>query len=196
MDAKTLCLGVLMLGDASGYEIKKQFEEGPFAHFHATGFGSIYPALRGLFDDGHVTCATTVQDGRPDKKVYSITESGRAALRRALHARPAPDSFRSDVLFMLFFAELMDPSHARAVFDRYLAVYREQVARMEGVCTDGSPEIGPGRRFVRGLGLAIYRAVAEHMDAHRDDFLAGIQDGLSDEPASGVAARKTTEPAG
>src|SRR3546814_8991519 len=34
MDAKTLCLGVLSRGAASGYEIKKAFEEGPFSHFH------------------------------------------------------------------------------------------------------------------------------------------------------------------
>ena len=29
MDAKTLCLGVLTLGEATGYEIKKAVEEGP-----------------------------------------------------------------------------------------------------------------------------------------------------------------------
>ena len=40
MDVKTLCLGVLTLGDASGYEIRKQFEEGPFAHFFGASYGS------------------------------------------------------------------------------------------------------------------------------------------------------------
>jgi len=39
MDVKTLCLGVLNRGEASGYEIKKQCEEGPFSHFYAAGFG-------------------------------------------------------------------------------------------------------------------------------------------------------------
>ena len=51
MDVKTLCLGVLSRGAASGYEIKKQCEEGPFAHFYAAGFGSIYPALNSLLND-------------------------------------------------------------------------------------------------------------------------------------------------
>ena len=193
MDAKTLCLGVLVLGDASGYEIKKQFEEGPFAHFHATGFGSIYPALRSLLEDRLVTCTTTVQDGRPDKKVYSITEAGRAALGRALHTRPAPDSYRSDALFMLFFAELMDPHHARSVFDTYREAYRSHVARMEALVDDCADEIGPGRRFVRGLGLAIYRAVTEHMEAHRDEFLSGIQGGPPDSSARAGAPRKAAE---
>ena len=45
MDPKTLCLGSLKLGDTSGYEIKKMIEVGWFAHFHVSGFGSIYPAM-------------------------------------------------------------------------------------------------------------------------------------------------------
>jgi len=57
MDVKTLCLGVLSLGDASGYEIRKMFEEGPFAHFHHASFGSIYPALSPLLDAEQVTWA-------------------------------------------------------------------------------------------------------------------------------------------
>ena len=48
MDVKTLCLGVLSRGEATGYEIKKQCEEGPLAFFYAAGFDSIYPALNAL----------------------------------------------------------------------------------------------------------------------------------------------------
>ncbi len=48
MDVKTLCLAVLFQGEATGYEIKKAFEEGPFAHFQRASFGSIYPALSKL----------------------------------------------------------------------------------------------------------------------------------------------------
>ena len=50
MDARTLCLGALELGDASGYEIKKLYEEGDLSHFYAVGFGSIYPALTRLVE--------------------------------------------------------------------------------------------------------------------------------------------------
>ena len=47
MDVKTLCIGILSLGDASGYEIKKQLEE-RFSFFYDASFGSIYPALNKL----------------------------------------------------------------------------------------------------------------------------------------------------
>jgi len=170
LDAKILCLGVLMLGTASGYKIKKHFEDGPFAHFHAAGFGSIYPALSALLEAGYVTCTVTAQDGRPDKKVYAITDAGRRAFRAALNRPPTADTLRSETLFMLFFAELLDPDHRRELFDGYLAEHRERVARMtDGV--SGSCE-GVGQHFVHGLGLAIYRAIIDHLERHRDAVLA------------------------
>ena len=57
MDVKTLCLGVLCehWGKASGYEIRKLLkEEGAFSHFVDAGYGSIYPALNKLSDEGLV----------------------------------------------------------------------------------------------------------------------------------------------
>ena len=65
MDTKTLCLGVLTRGDASGYEIKKAFEDGPFGHIQEIGFGSIYPALAKLLQDDLVTVTQYAQAGRP-----------------------------------------------------------------------------------------------------------------------------------
>ena len=44
MDVKTVCLGMLTDGTASGYDLKKEFES-TFAHFFAAGYGSIYPAV-------------------------------------------------------------------------------------------------------------------------------------------------------
>ena len=165
MDAKTLCLGVLMLGHASGYEIKKHFEEGPFAHFHAAGFGSIYPALSILKSEGLVTCIEMEQDGRPDKKVYSITDSGREAFRRSLHRQPTPDSFRSEAIFMMFFANLLDREHLRHVYEDYIARYR---ARIDHMAQQDMAERPAGRRFVHGMGLAIYRASIAYMEENRD----------------------------
>ena len=52
MNVRTLCLGVLSFGEATGYEIKKEIEEGPFSHFIEASFGSIYPALTQLLGEG------------------------------------------------------------------------------------------------------------------------------------------------
>ena len=178
MDVRTLCLGVLTLGDASGYEIRKHFEDGPFAYFHAAGFGSIYPALGGMDAEGLVTCTEMAQDGRPDKKVYSITDTGRAAFRKALGKDPAEDKIRSESLFILFFSHLLEQERVGEIYQEYLEMYRGFIQCMEERCV---PDEHPGRRFVHGLGLAIYKATVEYMEANRHQLFA---DELKAEPAT------------
>jgi DNA-binding PadR family transcriptional regulator len=84
MDTRTLCLAVLERGEASGYEIKKKLDAPPYSHFQDTSFGSIYPALGRLAEEGAVAVREQEQEKRPDKKVYSLTEAGRRQLCAAL----------------------------------------------------------------------------------------------------------------
>lgn len=175
MDVKTLCLGVLSRGEASGYEIKKAFEEGPFSHFHQASFGSIYPALNALAAGGLVAVREQAQDKRPDKKIYSLAPKGRAALVAALMAPPAPDAMRSDFLFILFFAQHLPAARVEQLITARIAWYREMLARMES-CHCEAP-VPPGAQFVRGMGIAVYRAAAEYLETHRDRLLAAIDDG-------------------
>lgn len=173
MDVKTLCLGALSRGPASGYEIKKQFQEGPFAHFHDAGFGSIYPALNKLNQAGLVSCTAMEQDKRPDKKVYSLTPSGRLALVNAISQAPGADSVRSDFLFMLFFAHLLSARQVEGLLSDRVEWYRTTVARMKETACASAPE-RPGERFVHGLGIALYEAMADYIDDHRHELVGEI----------------------
>jgi len=180
MDAKTLCLGVLARGEASGYEIKKAFEEGPFSHFHQTSFGSIYPALNALSQEGLISGRAQAQDKRPDKKIYAITPKGENALIAALMVEPAPDVMRSDLLFILSFAQFLPPAHVERLIDQRIAWYRDCLERMESCACSGSIPAGPA--FVRGMGIAVYRAAADYLETHRAELIAEIA-----EPAALVA---------
>jgi len=101
MDVKIHCLGVLFQhGNASGYEIRKLLrEECAFSHFVDAGYGSIYPALNKLSDEGLVIYEAEEQTNRPDKKVYQIMPAGRLALFETLLAGPAPDKLQYSFLF-------------------------------------------------------------------------------------------------
>ena len=173
MDTKTLCLAALSMGDASGYEIKKMFEEGPFSHFYDAGYGSIYPALNGLLGAGHVTCEEMPQEGRPAKKVYSLTPAGKTALCEALHTRPAPDRVRSDSLVMLYFAELLTSAHRDEVLEEYLEHHK---ARLETLHEMDLTDADEGRRFVHGLGVALYGAAVEYLETHGPAFASHDKD--------------------
>ena len=89
MDAKTLCLGALQFGDASGYEIKKMFEDGLLGHLHEASFGSIYPALTRLEEDGLATATAMAQD-KPEKLAGAIPSTVKLFPLRTI-ARPTMD---------------------------------------------------------------------------------------------------------
>lgn len=166
MDVKTLCLGALSMGDASGYEIRKLIVEGPFSHFCEAGFGSIYPALNKLHADKLVTCTAHPQEKRPAKKVYALTPAGRLALTDALMQPPGIDKLRSDFLFVLFFGELLPARDLERLIDQRIAWYRAKVEHMQ----DCTPQVA-GRRFVHGFGLALYQAAADYLDNHKHEML-------------------------
>lgn len=165
MDAKTLCLGALSLGDASGYEIRKLFEEGPFAHFHYTNYSSIYPALGKLLEQELVTCQEVPQEGKPDKKIYSLSASGLEAFKKSLRKTPSPDKVRSELVYMMFFGTFMDTENLTSVYDTYLETAQSQAEMIRGLSSDG---VSSSRLFCRGLGLAFYEAIAKYVQENRD----------------------------
>lgn len=171
MDTKTTCLGVLALGEASGYEIRKAFEEGPFSHFADGGFGSIYPALNKLTDEGLVTCTAQHQEKRPSKKVYRLTEAGWDRLEQEMRARiPGEDKYRSDLLFILFFADWQAPEWIARVIDARIDFYRDKLEAMKDCSSmDG---LMVGQRLVHGFGCAVYQAALDYLVEHRDAFVA------------------------
>lgn len=180
MDVKFLCLGVLSRGEASGYEIKKAFEEGPFSHFHQASFGSIYPALNALSAKGLVACRAQAQEKRPDKKIYSLTAKGRDSFAEALLVEPDHDRVRSDFLFILSFAQFLPPARVAALIDQRIGWYRQSLERMEA-CAAADPT-SAGATFVRGMGIAVYRSAAEYLEANRDKLIGEVS-----EPAALVA---------
>lgn len=169
MDTRTLCLGVLQNGAASGYEIKKAFEEGPLAHIHDASFGAIYPALTRMAAEGLVDCRAQPQDKRPDKKIYAMTATGRRAFEAALLEPPAHDTIRSDFLFMLFFAELLPAAHLQRLIDSRIAWYDQALTRMHD--RQQPPADGSGAAFVQGFGMAVYGAARDYLVANREWLL-------------------------
>ncbi len=163
MDVKTVCLGMLTDGEASGYDLKKHFES-TFGHFFAAGYGSIYPALSALADQGLVTCEHVSQEGKPDRKVYAITDSGKEFLLEALKD-PAPcHKVRSDFLATMCFAHLMPTEQIETVLKSRLEDvdnWLKLIAKAEACCYEQWP---PGMKFVAGFGKAMTLAMKNYVE--------------------------------
>jgi DNA-binding PadR family transcriptional regulator len=169
MDIKTLCLGVLCLKEASGYEIKKFFEEG-FSHFYVAGFGSIYPALAQLSRDGYVTCSDIQQERRPAKKVYRITDSGMALFRRELAQAAPVHRVRSDFLLQMIFAGFLPLHRLEEVLSRRSEDIRAEQEHIES-CLLQREDIPDGARFALGYAQAVLKAGLLYIEENRDALL-------------------------
>ncbi|HXH02258.1 MAG TPA: PadR family transcriptional regulator [Candidatus Competibacteraceae bacterium] len=164
MDIRTICLGVLTLGDATGYEIKKYFDNA-FNHFFTAGYGSIYPALAQLTEAGLVTCMAREQERRPDKKVYSITAAGRRHLEEALTICPARHKVRSEFLVLMYFAHLLSRERLAKVIDARLLYLEELIDGLRACENDA--QATPGQRFTAGFGIAVLQAAADYIRQNR-----------------------------
>ncbi len=153
------------------------FEEGPFAHFYDAGYGSIYPALARLLDDGFVDVTEEHQAGKPDRKVYALTPMGLERFKCALAEPAKPDRIRSEAVLRLFFADFMEPGDIRRVYDDYLSHFETMAAHMRDLDPKG---IAPGRRFARGMGLRFYEAMADHLRDSREAFEREVVAGAGD----------------
>ncbi|MBI3677885.1 MAG: PadR family transcriptional regulator [Proteobacteria bacterium] len=167
MDVRTICLGILSRGEATGYEIKKLFDEDGYQHFIEASFGSIYPALNRLTEEGLVSVREEAQEKRPDRKVYSITPAGRTAFLAAL-MKPIPeDRHRSPFVFAMLFSHLLPQDRVTRLIDAYIDQSEAKLSQI----AEKRPELkSAGERFVVGMGQAIYEAMLKFIRAHRAEI--------------------------
>lgn len=91
----------------TGYELGRQFSSS-IGHFWSATHQQIYRTLGRLAEDGLVDCESVAQDGRPDKKVYSLSASGREALREWVVTPTPIQSLRDDLGVKIRAAEHAD----------------------------------------------------------------------------------------
>ena len=170
MNVRTLCLGILSLREATGYEIRKMVEKGAFSHFIDASYGSIYPALARMLKEGLVRVRTEDDgSGRPPRKVYTITEKGRAELVRALNTDPAPDKFKSEFLFQMLFLERIDPEHLAVIYDAYIEEQEAELRDIEEAAHDLPDH--PGTRFVQDFGRVMIGTAIAFLKERREEML-------------------------
>ncbi|MDA0706743.1 MAG: PadR family transcriptional regulator [Proteobacteria bacterium] len=162
MDVKTVCLGMLTDGEASGYDLKKHFESS-FGHFFSAGYGSIYPALASLAANGLVNCECIPQNGKPDRKVYSITPAGRDVLLAELDKPNPSHKVRSEFLATICFAHLMTADQLATVLNNRIAEiesYEKLFDKFEHTRMHETPH---GMHFTVGIGRALILAMKKYI---------------------------------
>jgi PadR family transcriptional regulator AphA len=106
MSLRHALLGILSYQPMTGYEVK-QFFDASVQHFWNAELSQIYPTLKQLEEAGYVDKHIEVQESRPNRKIYEITEAGREEFARWVREPATPAHLRDPFLIKIFFgAEL------------------------------------------------------------------------------------------
>ncbi len=179
MNVRTICLAILYDGESTGYEIRKLSVEGEYAYFIDASYGSIYPALAKLEAEGLVTSRVEQQDGKPAKKIYVITQSGRREFINSLFDKLGDDEFRSEFLLFARFASELPQSLVQVRLRERIASLDNTIAELDKL-SDTHPH--PGDAWVISYGRSCMAVARDYIQTHMGELIALAR------PDSGTAA--------
>ncbi len=127
-------LALLAKKPGSGYDISKHFDEELSCYWKATQ-QQVYRELSKLEKQGWASYETVPQAGKPDKKLYHITDSGWQELTRWYAEPTEPTPIREDLLVKVLIGHKMPQQlltqelhHRQQIHSQRLANYREMEA--------------------------------------------------------------------
>lgn len=133
-------LGLLSHENLSGYDIKKQIDNG-ISFFWKGSFGSIYPSLNAMEKEGLIVRVNdNKNDNKREKFLYSITEAGKSHLVTWLKDSKAANDLKYETLLKLFFGGAVGPETTIKTIEQFereitseLAMLKEYQKNLSGV---------------------------------------------------------------
>lgn len=143
------------LGEATSYEIKGAIEKS-IANFWPVPHTTAYEEPARLAEGGYLTARQ--EPGGRRRKVYSLTDEGRAALREwAAEPSAAPPQLRDEHMLKAFAGAAPQP-----LLDERLAWHRRKLEELEGYLADvRSAEGWQGSERALIAGVAYHRKMLE-----------------------------------
>jgi len=176
-------LALLAEGFSHGYELKQAFERlfGPV--WPPVNIGQIYTTLGRLERDGLVTSRAIEQNGRPDKRVYELTDEGRAALGGWMNA-PVRGARLKDEFFMKLALVCLGGIDAMPLLDRQRDQYLQSLRDLDALGQETDVE-SPSQLLIEGAILHL-QADLKWLDRFEERLRNGLgrpgTDGTKEEP--------------
>lgn len=125
-------LGLLANRARSGYDLKRAVEQS-IGHFWYESYGQIYPHLKKLEEEGLALVERIIEEGRPQRKLYRITEAGLEELRLWLEEPVQESKPRNELLLKLFFGKRVRPDTSIGHLESFMEDLEERRAVLEGI---------------------------------------------------------------
>lgn len=166
MSIQYAILGFLSWKPFTGYELKKIFADA--LSFHWSGNNNqIYGSLITLHKEEAVSIEVQQQEKLPAKKLYTITDKGRAELRAWLLSEPELPWFRSLVHTQLAWADCLTDEELDGLLGAYEGQLEDQATMCRETMRRGGSE--PARS---GREKLIWRSIDENHVAFYENELS------------------------
>lgn len=123
-------LGFLEYQPMTGYDLKKYFDQS-VAHFWSATQSHIYKALEKLESDGLVESEIIQGEGKPNRKQYQITATGRGELRRWVSTPLPLEIHRETWLIQVFFSHNISNEEIAHMFKKRIEAMREYLSQCQ-----------------------------------------------------------------
>lgn len=202
MSLRHAILGILDYRPLHGYELKRVLENG-ISSFWPVNLGAIYPNLHALETEGLVAHhMESTADGRPDRKVYTITETGREELARWRRQPPEGHTrTRSPLFLKLLFARRENLREGLEWIDAEIQYAHAAAAYLEAQLANPQAFSTFFVKFLRESGAAHLKLHAELLQELRQRIVRDVlgktraRDG-ADAPTESKTAEEPEMPAG
>jgi len=131
-------------------------------------YGTIYPTLNRLESDGLVTRRIEVHDGKPDSKIYAITQLGRDYLVGTMNSLPNYDKFQSEFLLMSLNAKLASRQFLDTAVETQLKQVEEEISAIDSLLADCDD---PAVIWVAEYGRTMMQTKAKYYRTNKDQLL-------------------------
>jgi DNA-binding PadR family transcriptional regulator len=164
MSLRDAVLAALLEGEASGYDLAKGFDAS-VANFWTATPQQLYRELERLDDQGLIQARVVQQERRPNKRMFSLTEAGRQAIRQFTAHAPKPPLIRDELMVKV---QASDAGDMQAVRDsiveqrQWATAKLQRYERLRARLLDGRGEeeyfnqaerIGPYLTLLRGISF-------------------------------------------
>jgi DNA-binding PadR family transcriptional regulator len=102
-----------------------------FKLFWSASYGSIYPTLNSLVNDGMVTKLETTENGRA-KVIYTITDAGKEYLKKWLALPVTKDELRYETLLKVFFGGETGPGATLEHICNFESKIKKELQKLTG----------------------------------------------------------------
>ena len=111
---------------STGYDLARRFDRS-IGQFWTATHQQVYKVLARMEGNGWVAATRVAQEGRPDKKVYDLTDAGRAELADWIALPADPEATRSDLAVKIRGASYGDPAAVAGEVRRHRAMHAQRL---------------------------------------------------------------------